>query len=159
MPRYSKKTDKASFMSKLKELMDNDEFPYEMPAKIEEDLKKVDFDFENCTMWDDLTEENSFVGYPCGHMELSDGLHVAFLSAGGDWEFPVCFVLYLAPNNQIRAYIPVDGNAWNKEYKCAYGTEMEKNINFEPTLTDEDFIKQIDKNKIIEDVKNRIKLK
>jgi len=47
---------------------------------------------------------------------------VLFINAGGDWEFPICFVLYW-DGKKMRAYIPSEGNCWNKQEKCAFGSE------------------------------------
>jgi len=41
------------------------------------------------------------------------------VEGGGDWEFPVYFIVYWS--NEIRCYIPKNGNAYNKKHKAAYG--------------------------------------
>jgi hypothetical protein len=92
--------------------------PYELPSHIEKDLKKVNFDMENFSIND------PYVGYPCGFEILENGLPVLFANAGGDWEFPICFCFYW-DGKQIRAYIPNEGNVYNKTEKCAFGSEEE----------------------------------
>ena len=116
--RYYTETTKEDFLNKVKDLMLNEEFPFEVPASIEKDLTKVNFDWENYTCFG---ETNGF-GYPIGHKELLPGFHVYFNAAGGDWETPVCYIFYNSDKG-LRAYIPKDGNVWNKKEKCAYGSE------------------------------------
>lgn len=128
--------------------MDNDEYPYEMPAKIAQDLKKVNFDFENYT---DFRDSTGFSNYPVGYRELTPGFHVFFVNAGGDWEFPICFILYWGEKS-LRAYISSDGNAWNKKEKCAYGSEY----NEENEKTDQEMEAEVSEVKIINDILNRI---
>jgi hypothetical protein len=56
----------------------------------------------------------------------------------------------------LRAYIPEDGNAWNKKEKCAYGSE---NTYQETTDTDGDYErieKEISEERMIEEILNHI---
>lgn len=117
MARFYTEISKEQFLTKVKNLMNDDEFPYELPLIIQKDLSKVNFDFENCTSFDD---EEGYVKYPVGYRELKPNFHIFFVVAGGDWEYPVCFIFYWG-DNKLRAYIPSDGNVWNKKEKCAYG--------------------------------------
>ena len=88
------------------------------------DLAKVQFDFENCTGFNDFEAYGN--GYLQGYVEIAPNFHTFWLSAGGDWEHPVNFLFYWG-DNRIRAYIPKDGNQWDVKYKTAYGSEMESN--------------------------------
>ena len=78
------------------------------------------------------------------------------MAAGGDWETPCFFILYL-DQSRLRAYIPEDGNNWNNKTKQAYGNDDEKdkeNIlsrygleldsmsSFEHVINSEELIKQ-----------------
>lgn len=87
-----------------------------LTPKIEDDLKKVEFDDENC----DFKESR---GYPysglLGYKRFGD---LTFLGcqAGGDWEYPIFFIIYY-DGKQLRAYIPSKGNCWNRKTKSAYG--------------------------------------
>lgn len=56
----------------------------------------------------------------CGYKILKNGLPVLQVIAGGDWEFPVAFIFY-SDGVKLRAYIPNDGNVWNKKFNSAYG--------------------------------------
>jgi len=140
MARFYTEIKKEDFLEKIKSIMitsddienfekdeifiDYDEFPWNLgyqtgTKNIKKDLSKVEFTFDNFTSFQ---YPENFSNYPVGYMELKTGFHTFFVNAGGDWEFPICFVLYWG-NKKMRAYIPKDGNAWNKKEKCAYGSE------------------------------------
>ena len=53
MARFYTEISKEKFLEAVKNLMGNEEFPYELPAQIEKDLSKVNFDWENYTGFDD----------------------------------------------------------------------------------------------------------
>ena len=152
MPRFYTETTKENFLSKVKELLTSEDFPGDgLPKTIESDLKKVDFDWENFTGWGD---RQNFATYPVGYRELNPGFHVYFMNCGGDWEFPICFILYWG-DNKLRAYIPEDGNAWNKKEKCAYGSEDIGEMDNDDDDTDK-FEKEISASKMIEEIINHI---
>jgi len=119
MARYYTPTTKEEFLKKIEKLMstdtDDDGFPYNLPMKIQKDFK-VSFDWENYFGFDDEPREGNLEGY----REISPGFHIFFAWAGGDWEYPVTWVFYNSDKG-IRAYIPSDGNPWNKKEKCALG--------------------------------------
>jgi hypothetical protein len=101
---------------------------------IEKDLAKLDFDMENWAIGNahpDYTKYPSdyggFNGYPCGYEVLPSGLPVLFVNAGGDWEFPICFCIYW-DGSRMRAYIPKEGNVYNRKSKAAYGNEDDDEI-------------------------------
>jgi hypothetical protein len=121
--RYYTEITKEEFLLRVKDVMDNEEFPYEMPPSIIKDISKVSFDFENYT---NFTDTSGFADYPVGHKEIKPGFHVFFINAGGDWEFPVCFIIYWG-DCKLRGYVPKNGNVWNKKTKCAYDDEDHKN--------------------------------
>lgn len=137
----------------------NEEFPYNLPVKVlESDLTKIEFDFENYCIGDAdpmfktyPTDYKGYCNYPCGYKILPSGLPVLFVNAGGDWEFPICFVLYF-DGKGIRGYIPTEGNVFDKKNKSAYG-------NSEEELEDEDLQKLISSDDIINDVSTRIQIK
>jgi len=128
--------------------MESEDFPFEIlsSSQIGKDLSKVQFDWENFT---DFNETNGFANYPVGYKELKQDFHVFFVNAGGDWEFPICFIFYWG-EDMLRAYIPARGNAWNKIEKCAYGSEEEE----DPHNSDHD--DEINESEIIEDILDRI---
>ena len=117
-------------------------FPYNMPKRMDNDLGKISFDWEN---WDDgnlkdRTKDNGFETLP-------NGLPILWMWAGGDWEFPVTFVLYW-DGKGLRAYIPEEGNVYNKERKSDYGNNDEE----------EGEAQDFDYDKMRLDIMNRIKI-
>lgn len=120
------------------------------PGKIAKDLSKVEFDCENL----DFASEQKFPGAEdLQDFEVLNGVPVAWISAGGDWEWPLAFVFYIGDDGSLRAYIPNDGNAYNKKTKMAFGNEEDEDEFDE----DRDWI--FDSDKLREDVKARIQLK
>lgn len=110
------------------------------------DVQKIDFDFENS----DIDNE--------GETALPDGTAIIWAYAGGDWEIPVSFVLYLDPDNHIRAYVPKDGNTYCHKCKCAWGTcECNDGKDSEEHFENED--DQPDYDAMYKDVCNRIQTK
>ena len=99
---------KEDFLAKVRSLMVNDvedvddTFPWEMPAQISKDLSKVKFDWENYSSFDQTPP--GFADYPVGYRELKPGFHVFFVNAGGDWEFPICFIFYWS-DGKLRALV------------------------------------------------------
>ena len=95
----------------------------DLTGQIEKDLGKVEFDFENfecdAVSWQDKDKE--FLGF---HM-LPNGMPFLGCYAGGDWEYPVFFIFYWS-GTEVRAYIPKDGNTFNKKTKQAYGNGAEE---------------------------------
>ena len=158
MARFYTEISKEDFLKKVKSLIVNEDedsddgFPWEMPAQIGKDLSKVSFDWENWTGFEYGDRGNKgFADYPVGYRELKPGFHVFFMNAGGDWEFPICFIFYWG-DNKLRAYIPENGNAWNKKEKCAYGSEdMEQEME-----TEEIYQKEVSEEKMIDEIVHHI---
>jgi len=115
--RYYTEISKEKFLVQVKDMMGDEEYPYEMPDRIARDILKVNFDFENFT---DFNDDEGFSGYPVGYRELKPGFHIFFANAGGDWEYPVCFLFYWGVDGHLRGYTPKKGNVWDKSNKCAY---------------------------------------
>lgn len=83
--------------------------------KLGADLK-VDFDFEN---WEtNGGQRNVLMGYTT----LSNGMTFLGMEAGGDWEYPVFFIIYW-DGKKLRGYVPMEGNPWNTTTKQAYGND------------------------------------
>jgi hypothetical protein len=134
---------------KLSKFIDDEdeEFPYSLTnnKKIEQDLSKIEFDFENTC----IDDGDGYNDYPCGYHVLPSGIPVLFVNAGGDWEFPICFCLYW-DGKSARAYIPSDGNAIDTVNKSAYGNNGD--------YDDEIVELKVDPDKIIMDCNNRIQV-
>lgn len=75
-------------------------------TKMHDDIQKIMFDYENV-----FVEK---------YLELSNGIPIVLISAGGDWEFPVLFALYF-DGSTFRGYVPTEGNVFNRTLKQAYG--------------------------------------
>ncbi len=160
MARYYTLMTKEDFLKKIKSLMftnnegnenydedrDDDEFyPYNLPKAIRNDLSKVEFDFENFSEFNDMRPDVLE-----GYREIADGFHVFFAWAGGDCEFPVTWIFYNSDKG-IRAYIPSDGNPWDKKNKSAYGGEYSEEGSKQDIIVNE--------SKITADILKRIVIK
>ena len=88
---------------------------YNSKTPANKDLRKVNFDFEN----HEVDESDTSLSL---HSRLPDGTEIIWCWAGGDWESPVSFVLYLDPKDEIRAYIPKKGNCYCTQCNTAWGT-------------------------------------
>lgn len=166
MSRKAVKTTKDDFFKILKEKASKTEFFQEefYPEEIEEmsdealvysaivnqvlakvvnDIKKVSVSFENVVTKGDIIE------YPLGFTELPNGVSGYLFMVGGDWEKPVAAFLYY-DGKSFRAYVPKEGNSYNKKYKCAYGSE--------PDGREYNVREEYDFSKILLDIENRIKL-
>jgi hypothetical protein len=88
-------------------------------GKIGKDIAKVSFDFENSYFQTgDGWSDRKF-----GPMQIGDLSFIGCM-AGGDWEFPIYFVIYLDQDKKtLRGYIPGDGNPWNHDTKTAFGND------------------------------------
>lgn len=89
-----------------------------LTPQIAKDLSKVKYDEENVGCDGDD-------GYLPKSQVLPNGLAVIFFKCGGDWEWPVAFVAYW-DGKQLRAYIPSNGNVYNRATKEAYGNNEKK---------------------------------
>lgn len=161
---YSSNISKEDFLEKIKKIAINIEENYELPKKVGDDLNKVVFDWENHTLHFDEEknkfDNKNFANYEVGYKELKPGFHTFFVNAGGDWEYPICFILYW-DGSSIRAYIPEEGNVYNKTYKTAYGSEGDTKIKNLPDVdwNGEDKDQEYDYDKMIQDIESRIILK
>ncbi|MDB5036981.1 MAG: hypothetical protein JWQ35_509 [Bacteriovoracaceae bacterium] len=88
------------------------------------------------------------------------------MTAGGDWENPVFFIIYW-DGKALRGYIPTKGNLWNTDTKQAYGNDEESDAKnllerfpdvFGDKLEEEINAKDLSFNaqEITEDIQNRI---
>ena len=88
-------------------------------SKLEKDLKKVAFDTENFLYED---EEDEDFGNHIGFHTIENGLSFWVCAMGGDWEYPVHFIIYF-DGSDLRGYIPTNGNPYNRATKEAYGND------------------------------------
>ena len=123
------------------------------------------FDFENIlNFWDDDKEHSYINKY---NMELINinGKQVPIICAyaGGDWEYPVNFIIYLDDKNKLRMYVPKCGNTYNALTKEAIGNDDDLDEQFclqecqlqniKPSSTDEI---EADYNLMMLDIKSRL---
>ena len=81
-----------------------------------DDLNRVQFDFENRYI-----SGNNLDGLKAGY-HVVGGLPFILGYAGGDWEFPVVFAIYLGVDGELHGYVPSDGNVYEHVANCAYGS-------------------------------------
>lgn len=90
-------------------------------AKVLKDISKIDFSCENVSDPNDLDDNFDMPGFEGGFELLPNGVPVAWVGAGGDWEDPLALCVYIGEHNELRAYIPKDGNCYNFKTKSAFG--------------------------------------
>lgn len=91
-------------------------------SKVDSDLNKVVFDMEN-----NESEKDQYFGPKdnlMGVNTLDNGLTFAGFYAGGDWEYPLFFIVYY-DGKSLRGYIPSYGNNYNVDFNTAFGSEEE----------------------------------
>ena len=104
-----------------------------------------------------MKDLNSITG-PC---TLDNGMSIIGVQCGGDWEYPVYFIIYW-DGKSLRGYIPTDGNPWNTDDKIAYGNNAEsdaKNVEKRFGIKDQDPLyacsKGIDKDKVVAEMERQ----
>jgi len=124
---------------------------YDIIQKVPKEDISIKFDLENtCTPYDE-----SYDYGPVDDFDLScdvpgfyqlDEYAIMLCCSGGDEEIPVYYCIYLDNKDNIRMYIPTDGNLFNKYTKTAYGGEQYGDENFD-LIPDEWKLDPLDKNK------------
>lgn len=106
---------------------------------IEKDLSKIEFDMENHSNAD---PDSGFLDYPVGFKVLPNDLPVLFVNAGGDWEGPICFIIYW-DGTKLRAYIPDKGNLYDRVNMAAHGNYDDVTGETVEKCNEEEMIKDI----------------
>lgn len=119
----STEEDFLAALNDLTEKADAEEMP-SIADVLTEDLKNsgIEFGTENCT--GDPNEPFDMPGFKFGQDMLFEGTSVMWFGAGGDWEQPIAFCIYLGEDNKIHAYVPTEGNCFNKETNAAFGNAL-----------------------------------
>ncbi len=126
---------------------------HDLSSQIRRDLSKCEFDLENVNCVEGYGSTKSIIGF----RTLSNGLTYLGVSAGGDWEQPVYFILYFS-GTELRAYIPTEGNPWNTDAKQAYGNNENDNDNAKKRFGVDSYeYVEADPKAIVEDIVKRIK--
>lgn len=138
---------------------------YALQDKLGKDLK-VTFDLEN--VGEDYDPREIM-----GIRTLPNGLTYRGIMAGGDWEYPVFWIVYW-DGKRLRGYVPTDGNPYNTDTMEAYGNNPEsdgRNIRkrypelYSAGLGDAEHwyswehALKTDAKRIIADIENRIRLR
>lgn len=89
-------------------------------SQVSKDLSKIIFDFENATYSSEFMSSDLQ-----GYNTLDNGFTFLGCSAGGDWEYPIFFIIYW-DGKSLRGYIPEDGNTFNPITRTAFGSEEER---------------------------------
>ena len=160
----------------LKSLGANSEEPFEdmhvilSDSRIAADLSRVKFDMEDCIYTqEEAGEIDTIYSKIVGPTSIEE-IPVVGILAGGDWEYPVFFVIYWS-GKYLRAYIPKDGNPWNRKNKCAFGNDKSSDIKnlkeqmkeclIEEEIDDDDYMDQVENvlnvDKIIDDIIQTLK--
>lgn len=124
MPRYAKaNTTQEELRNAILLRRDNDDFEsalcdvvYE-DSTVRKDLSKIESEYENVSC---VPDEFYTPGFTAGWDTIND-FAVLWIALGGDAEQPFAAVLYLDDKSKLRAYIPKDGNCYDKKHKMAYG--------------------------------------
>lgn len=120
--RDASREDFLSALKDLTEKADAEELTSVADA-LSKDLDKsgIEFDTENCS---GDPEDFDMPGYELGQDTLAGGTFIMWFGAGGDWEQPIAFCVYLGEDDKIHAYVPHEGNCYNKETNAAFGNSL-----------------------------------
>jgi hypothetical protein len=121
MPRYFQRLTIDQLSNRVEKAVDacgEDRYYVwkQLTPQVKKDLSKCDFDLENVGESQTDFGPNGLMGYHT----LSNGLTYKGMCAGGDWEFPVFFIIYW-DGKKLRGYIPKKGNPWNTDTGMPYG--------------------------------------
>lgn len=119
--KAAKIIDTDAFLERVEEELFN------RGTKLSKDLEKVKFDFENCG-W--VNGEYPMYHYLMGYNKIGN-IEFCGCAAGGDWEYPVFFIVYLDQDGKtLRGFIPKEGNAWNYNTNKALGNDSQADLEF-----------------------------
>lgn len=124
--RYSlEQANKVKNLSAINKIMTVSMFDFSrLTPQVKRDLCVVKFCSENITCNADTFgrgQENAIVGFH----QLDNQFAFLGVEAGGDWQYPVFFIVYW-DGKSLRGYIPKNGNSWNTATMEAYGNNAEK---------------------------------
>lgn len=107
---------KNELINKIKSLNEEDL----VALRLSSGLTKVKFDWENSYIYN--IEDPDFENQ-CKFREVF-GTTILLTYAGGDWEYPVSFILYIDDKGRLKGFIPNAGNTYNKDIKQAFGNDI-----------------------------------
>lgn len=132
MPRYAKKTTIKDLENYIHNKY-NDNWMDAATEEVPEEDYKILFDFEN---FDDPKHTEEWANL-CDYYEFKDFV-VGLCCAGGDWEIPVYFALYIDNKDKLRAYVPTAGNVFNYYTKAAFGSDLDDLEKMPESLIDDE---------------------
>jgi hypothetical protein len=91
----------------------------ELTAQVTKDVSKVYFSSENFGCFPEQGYNNEL-----GFHTLDNDFTYLGCMGGGDWEFPVFYIIYW-DGKKLRGYVPTDGNMFNRSTMMAYGNDGE----------------------------------
>jgi len=158
MSRKYEKISKEKLVRRVYQLCDEENIcPYKLRqlGKVGADLGKVSVDYENFSHT--VQDEWGYWKDMLGVNQIGD-LSFWGMSAGGDWEYPVYFIVYISNKKELRAYIPKHGNMWNKLTKEAFGNDEDADQDYFDSLGISEPEAIFSKEEIFEDIKKRFKI-
>lgn len=116
-----------------------DEYPH-----LREDTKYMKFTAENIVADNTFleTDEQTYIGF-----HTINNLTFLGMLVGGEDEIPIFMIVYLDITNKLRAYIPQNGNLYNRENNSTYGYDA---------VADSKILDQLDYN-TLDDLYNSLK--
>ncbi|MNM47666.1 hypothetical protein D3C81_586380 [compost metagenome] len=111
--RYKRELEEYEELSNVKDIK---EIVYHLIYGIIPEFE-IEFDLENV----ELDEDDDNLGV----QTIGDFNYIGII-AGGDWENPVFFILFIDETGKIAGYVPEDGNIYNKKLKSAFGNNHER---------------------------------
>lgn len=110
-----------------------------------DELGCVSFDTEDYT--DPDGDPFNMPGFIHG-WDTAGGIPILWIGAGGDWEKPVAFCLYIGADDDIHAYVPEKGNAYDHARNRAFtddGESTPEAYEFNMDLMRKEFIEKVGK--------------
>lgn len=122
--RYAAKISTKELAAKLKEQEHN-----EPSRQIFQDVSRINFDWENTTDVFDIPKQyvKAYESHRniYGVQDLGNDLVVHFFHCQGDWELASVVVAIYWDGEQLRGYVPLEGNAYNRDNMSAFGNDDE----------------------------------
>ena len=126
--QFTKKITTEELADRIQREGRDRDYTYLTP-RVQQDLAKIEFDTENITSsaFEAFGKEKN-PAFPAknyvGFHTLLNGLSYLGITAGGDWEYPIYFIIYYN-GKELRGYIPKEGNTWNYLNHAAFGNDEE----------------------------------
>ena len=90
----------------------------------------IKFSTENYTEAESSSDEDGQFrtpGFKAGY-DITCSIPFRWVAAGGDWEKPVVFIVFINQHDELDVYVPKDGNVYDKDKNAAYGNYECKSV-------------------------------